>query len=69
MSLGRTDLSFLLDELQYGSVNGTTVSGGQMVPHSFAHPPSHLRGLLSSPVCTDAMGIEKVEKGKAERPS
>lgn len=33
VSLARTDLFFLLDELQYISVNGTIVSGGHMVPH------------------------------------
>lgn len=55
-----------MGELQYVSVNGTIVSGGQMVPphHSFAHLPPLLRELLPSPICTDAMGMGKAGEGK-----
>lgn len=51
VSRARTDLSFLLDELQHLSVNGSVVSGDrQMVTHITAlHPPSCPREPLPCP--------------------
>lgn len=63
MSLARTDLSFLLDELQHVSVNGTIVSGGQMVPTSqLCASPNPPEG--AAPLPSHAMGMEKAGEGK-----